>query len=106
MNEIKRIVETMKQAHDGEAWHGPSVGEALEGVSATAAARRPLGGAHTIWEIVEHVRITGEAVRSDLTGKPPAAETDWATLANANEAAWGKAVDRLKATQQALRTAV
>ena len=38
MSEVARIVEQLKQAHEGEAWHGPSVGEALHGVTAAAAA--------------------------------------------------------------------
>lgn len=106
MNEIERIVETMKQAHDGGAWHGPSVGEALDGVDAQTAARRPLEGAHTIWEIVEHVRLTGEAVRGAVTGEPADAAADWAAPAQATDAAWREALARLKTSQQALRRAV
>jgi hypothetical protein len=42
MSEIGRIVEQLRQGHEGEGWHGPSVGEALAGVTAAGAARRPI----------------------------------------------------------------
>src|SRR5438132_6307404 len=77
MSEIARIVEQLRQAHDGEAWHGPSVGEALEGVSAAGAALRPIASAHCIWEIVHHVRLTDELVRRRVTGEPATDEADW-----------------------------
>jgi uncharacterized damage-inducible protein DinB len=36
------------------AWHGPSLMRALEGVGAEQAKVRPIGGRHSIWEIVNH----------------------------------------------------
>ena len=106
MNEIGRIVEQLKQVHEGEAWHGPSVVEALDGVSASGASRRPIGAAHSIWEIVHHVRVIDEAVRTQLTGETRVDEADWPSLTDVSESAWRAAVDKLKATQKALRDAV
>jgi uncharacterized damage-inducible protein DinB len=106
MNEIGRIVEQLKQVHDGEAWHGPSVGEAIDGVAAAGAARRPIGAAHSIWEIVHHVRVTDELVRARLLGEAQADEADWPALTDLGEPAWRAAVEKLKATQRALRDAV
>jgi hypothetical protein len=106
MSEIGRIVEQLGQLHDGGAWHGPSMGEALEGLSAAGAARRPIGAAHCIWEIVHHVRVSNEQVRSHLTGESTGDEADWPTLTETGEAAWRDAVARLRAGQRALRDAV
>jgi uncharacterized damage-inducible protein DinB len=106
MNEIARIVEQLKQVHEGEAWHGPSVCEALEGVSAAGAAQRPIGEAHTIWEIVQHVRVTGDIVRRHVTGETAGDEADWPRLGVAGEPAWRAAIEQLKASQRALREAV
>jgi uncharacterized damage-inducible protein DinB len=106
MSEIARIVEQLKRAHEGEAWHGPSVAEALEGVSAAGAAKRPIGTGHSIWEIVHHVRVTEEVVRTHVTGETAPDEADWPRLTETGEAVWRAAVDRLKATQRALREAV
>jgi len=106
MSEIGRIVEQLEQAHEGEAWHGPSVGEALDGLGAAGASRRPIGAAHSIWEIVHHVRVTDELVRARVTGEAGGDEADWPAVTDLGEAAWRAAVDRLKATQHALREAV
>jgi len=106
MSEIARIVEQLKQAHEGGAWHGPSVAEALEGVSAAGAAQRPIGAAHSIGEIVQHVRATDELVRRRVAGEAPGDEADWPPAAGNGEAAWRAAVTSLAASQRALREAV
>ena len=36
------------------AWHGPSLMRALEGLDADQAKAKPIGGLHSIWEIVNH----------------------------------------------------
>jgi uncharacterized damage-inducible protein DinB len=106
MSEIARIVEQLRQGHEGEAWHGPSVGEALAGVTASGAARRPIGAAHCIWEIVRHLRATDERVRTHVTGETAGDEADWPRLTETGETAWRAAVGELEATQRALRDAV
>ena len=106
MNEITGIVEQLRQVHEGEAWHGPSVLEALAGVSAAGAAKRPLAGAHTIWEIAHHVRVTEALVCSHVTGAAAGEEADWPTVTDTSDAAWRAACDKLAATQKALRDAV
>jgi len=50
MTEIERILDQLKRAYEGNAWHGPSVREALNGVTPEQAAAHPLSGAHSIWE--------------------------------------------------------
>ena len=106
MCEIARIVEQLEQAHEGGAWHGPSVNEALEGVDAAGAAQRPIGAAHSIGEIVQHVRATDELVRRRVAGEVPGDEADWPQPAGPGEAGWRAAVEKLRATQRALRDAV
>lgn len=106
MAEIDRIVEQLKQVQEGDAWHGPSVGETIEGVDAGGAVRRPIPSAHSIWEIVHHLRVTSEGVRAHLTGGPAASEPDWPEAPETGELAWHAAVARLKAAQEALRDAV
>ena len=106
MGEIAKIVEQLKQVHEGGAWHGPSVAEALEGVSAAGAAKRPISKGHSIWELVQHVRVNDARVRAHLTGDVTAEEADWPNPTETGEAAWRAAVDGLKATQRSLREAV
>jgi len=63
--ELAREVESL--AH-GETWHGPALDELLDGVSAEAAAARPIGGGHTIWEVVLHVTAWTDVFRRRLEG--------------------------------------
>jgi hypothetical protein len=55
---------------EGEAWQGPSVLEALEGVSAKQAATHPIAGAYSIRELVLHLCGTYGSVlwRLGVTG--------------------------------------
>ena len=91
-------MDQVRRAYTGDAWHGPSVMEALSGVSAEAAAKKPIHNAHSIWELVLHMttwvkvtrrRFQGEAVQvSEAEDFPPVAET--------SEAAWRAALAGLQ----------
>ena len=98
-NEAERIADQLKRAFDGEAWHGPSLKEALEGVTARQAVARPIAGAHSIWELVAHIagwegvvarRLTGEAVGEPIEGDFPNAPSE------VSEADWAAFVTRVK----------
>jgi uncharacterized damage-inducible protein DinB len=104
--ETGRIVEQLSHTHDGGAWHGPSMAEALEGLTAADAAERPIGAAHSIWEIVHHVRVIDDQVRRQLAGEGAGDEADWASPTDTSDEAWRDAVHRLGASQRALREAV
>lgn len=65
------IVDQLRRLHDGDAWHGPSITEALEGVTARQATMRPVAGGHTIYELTGHLAAwTGEVLQR-LQGRPP-----------------------------------
>ena len=79
MSEMERIRDQLRRAYSGDAWHGPSLKELLEGVDADTASARPIADAHSIRELVLHIvawekeairRVNGEG--SDLP-----AEEDW-----------------------------
>jgi hypothetical protein len=54
--ELQRLEDQLERALEGEAWHGPSVLEILEGVSAHQAAAHPIAGPHSIWELLPLLR--------------------------------------------------
>ena len=56
--ELERLDEQLRCAFEGGSWHGPSVREALDGVTAEDAWRHPIAGAHSIWELVLHLSGT------------------------------------------------
>ena len=90
MSEIDRIADQLRRAWEGEAWHGPSVREALAGVTAGQAGARPLSDAHSIWEIVHHIGAWEDIVRRRLSGEKVDAtpEMDWPPVRDDGEAAW------------------
>ena len=109
MTEVERIEDQLRRAYEGEAWHGPSLKEALEGVTAREAAARPSGGAHSIWEIVNHIVAGEEIVRLRLAGEMARVTTEedwWPAIAETNEEAWGALLERLSVTNRELRSAV
>jgi uncharacterized damage-inducible protein DinB len=93
MREIERIQDQILRAHRGEAWHGPSLLELLEGVDETMAGARPIGGVHSIRELVAHVTAWQEEAVRRLQGRgrdlPPA--EDWP-----DPESWTALVERLK----------
>jgi uncharacterized damage-inducible protein DinB len=108
MSEAARIADQLRRAFDGEAWHGDSVVEILEGVTAARATARPIKGAHTIWELVLHIgawdgavlrRLGGAAVElSDAENFPP--------VTDASDAAWRRALAEVRRVHEKLVAAV
>jgi uncharacterized damage-inducible protein DinB len=106
--EIDRLEEQLRRVLEGEAWHGPSVLELLAGVSAAQAASHPIAGAHSIWELVLHLRSDYELVLRRLAGdgsRLTAAES-WPECPAATEENWRHAVRELELLNRELRQAV
>ena len=107
MNEGDRLVDLLQRAHDGDAWHGPSVMAALEGVDATAARARPIAAGHTIWETVFHIIAWRHEVERRVGGKAPTLpeEGDWPPVPE-HDAEWARVFKRLDASHRSLVAAV
>ena len=77
--ELSRLEEQLAKTLWGKAWHGPSVLETLEGVSAEQAAAHPIKGAHSIWELVLHLSGCYGLVlrRLDGDGRQLSESEDW-----------------------------
>ncbi len=108
MSEVERIRDQFRRAFDGEAWHGPSVLALLKGVTAAQAAARPIPGAHTIWELTQHIRAWEGACLRRLNGDPaqlPDSE-DWSDVNDHSEAAWEQTKQKLTETHQQLLEAL
>jgi uncharacterized damage-inducible protein DinB len=100
--------DQLRRSFEGDAWHGPSVREALESIDATRAAARPIGGAHSIWELVLHLGATYRVVLRRVGGESAqlTPEEDWEQLPEPTESNWRATVDRLATLNQELRDAV
>jgi uncharacterized damage-inducible protein DinB len=101
MTETSRIADQLRRSYAGNAWQGPSLREALDGVTPEVADRRASPDVHTIREIVDHVATWAAAARRfldqnyyvSLTG-----DDDWPPPVGD----WTSAVDKLAGPQQQL----
>jgi uncharacterized damage-inducible protein DinB len=103
--EIARLEDQLRWTFEGKAWHGPSVLEAVAGVTPEQAAARPIAGAHTIHELVLHLSGTYRLVLRRLKGDGTqlAPEEDWPATSSAS---WLDAVGTLKKLHAELVQAV
>ena len=108
MNEIEFIVDQLKRSYEGEAWHGPSLMEALSGVNATTATARPLQKAHSIWELVLHVANWNEVFVKRMNGGALqlSPEEDFPQIKDTSEGAWKAALDKLTSSHKNIEAAV
>lgn len=67
MSEAKRIADQLRRAVRGPAWHGDSVAEILEGVTAKQAAAVVIPGANTIHALVLHMAAWAEIALERVT---------------------------------------
>src|SRR5215467_6153749 len=110
MSETRHVRTSLGAVYKGPAWHGPSLTENLTGITAEMAAKHPIAGAHSIWEILAHVSTWEHYVASVLTeGKQYATmqgEDDWPPVKDTSEAAWKTALDHAESGHHALRAAM
>jgi len=108
VSEIKEIINELKNIHDGNAWHGSSLKDALDGIKAEQAAMRPLKQAHSIWEIAVHIegwedvflrRLKGQQISEPETG-------DFPVPAEQSGTTWKKTLEKLEKTHRELLNVV
>ena len=106
--EASRLEEQLRRALEGEAWHGPAVLELLAGLSASQAASHPIAGAHSIWELVLHLRSDYDLVLRRLAGdgRRLTAAEDWPACPESTEGNWQQTVQELTLLNRKLRQAV
>jgi len=84
------IADEIRRAMRGDAWHGPSLRELLEGVTADEAIQRPVPTGHNIWELVLHITSWANIVLRRLSGgqPEPSEGEDWPEPGERSEEHW------------------
>src|SRR5260221_8419727 len=112
MDITQLLSEQLHDAIHGEAFHGQSLLELLEGVSVQQAMAKPIPGGHSIWETLLHIRVWLELCADACDGKPIpkwpfAIEKDWpapgGTNSNPSPADWQRDVRSTFASAERLR---
>lgn len=108
MSEVQRINEQLQRAFSGGAWHGPSVQEILQNVSAQQAAIHPIPGAHSIWELVLHIAAWENAGRRRLAGDRAQLSDDenWPPVTDTSDEAWERTKQSLLEGHARLQQAI
>ena len=108
MSERRRTLDLLDRAYRAQAWHGPALLETLDGVNAAMAANRVVKGAHSIWELVDHLGSWNAIVAERLEGRKPQVTPDmnFPKTPRPTPAAWKKSLVRLAASQRKFRAAV
>lgn len=84
MNKCEEIAASYRAVTIKGAWYGPTVAELLERISAEAAVRAPVAGAHAIAELLQHLLLWNERIRKTDESHPMPkweAEKEWAEAA-------------------------
>lgn len=105
MTEIERISEQLKCSFYKGAWHGPALLEALDGVSAHQAVRKPIADAHSIWELVLHATTWIKSVDKTILNMEYTQVTDeinWPNISDQSESSWAATLDSLKMVHKKL----
>lgn len=107
------ILSTLTESYTGPAWHGPSVLEALEGVGAEVAFRKPASHRNSIWELVLHLAhgrhlLTARTLDRDVETFPRAIREPWWPISpqRGDGAAWKADLALLEKTQEQLLHAI
>ncbi len=108
MTEATRIADQLRRAFGGEAWHGDSVFEILDGVTAAQAAAHPIKNAHSIWELVLHISAWDGAVLRRMGGVAVELSDaeNFPQVTDASETAWRTALARVRRVHEELVAAV
>jgi uncharacterized damage-inducible protein DinB len=108
MSEVARIADQLRRAFDGEAWHGDSVFQILEGVTAAQAAPHPIKSAHSIWELVLHIAAWDGAVLRRLGGAAVELSDaeNFPVVTDTSDAAWHAALTGVRRGHEELVAAV
>ena len=108
MNDIETILDQLEINFRGDAWHGSSVMRLLADVSAEQAAAKPIQNAHSIWELVLHIKVWKDAPGRRLAGEAfvPTSEEDWPKVTDTGEVAWENTLKKLEASHEKLAEAV
>jgi uncharacterized damage-inducible protein DinB len=98
MPELEFIVNQLKLAFDGEAWHGPALMEVLDGIDVKTAAAHPIADAHSVWELVLHLTTWERVISRRIQGEAlmPPDEENFPQIQQPTEAEWRKALKNLR----------
>jgi uncharacterized damage-inducible protein DinB len=98
MPELEFILNQLKLAFEGEAWHGPALMEVLDGIEVKTAGAHPIADAHSVWELVLHLTTWERVISRRIQGEAlmPPDEENFPEIQKPTETEWREAVKNLR----------
>lgn len=98
------LVDEIKKAFNGDAWHGNHVMQTLNNVQPEKAFQHFIPDAHSIAEIALHLTAWTEEVCSRLNGNPAVEPEmgDWPMVSEKSTQAWEKIIFNFKIANEEL----
>ena len=108
MTHVELIADELDRALRGQAWHGSSLCELLEGMSVEEAIQRPIPAGHNIWELVMHITSWANIATRRITGGQvaPYEGEDWPHAGDMTAERWIAIQAALRQSHENLREAV
>ena len=108
MTQSEFIADEIDRALRGQAWHGPSLGELLDGMTVEDAIQRPIPAGHNIWELVMHITSWASIATRRITGGrvAPYEGEDWPHAGDMTTERWVAIRAALRQSHENLREAV
>ena len=108
MTEAERIADQLLRAFEGDTWAGRSIKSIVAEISAEQAARHPLAGSHSAWELVRHIGtwLTVAEIRLGGQVHDPTEEENFGRIADQSAAAWEEEWRELERRYRGLAEAV
>jgi uncharacterized damage-inducible protein DinB len=105
--EVGRLADQLERSFHGGAWHGPATREALTGIDAATASRRPPGSPHTIVKLVRHITfwLNADCLRI-FEGRDVDPQSDWREEGELTDEAWTRAITELEQAHEKLHAAL
>jgi uncharacterized damage-inducible protein DinB len=105
--EVGRLADQLERSFHGGAWHGPATREALNGIDAATAIRRPDGSPHTIVKLVRHITFWLNAANLRIVGgRDVDPRSDWQEDRELTDDAWARAIAELEQAHAKLHAAL
>ena len=105
MSETARIADQLRRIYEGPAWLGPNLKDLLVDIGEEHARRRPIEGAHTIWELVLHVATWFRIARERLAATEVREISDDENWPNVT-GTWQETLAMLEQEERALEDAI
>ncbi len=108
MTQSELIADELNRALRGQAWHGSSLTELLDGINFEQAIQRPIPSAHNIWELVLHITSWANIATRRITGGQvaPFHDEDWPLVGEMTPERWVAAQTALRQSHENLQEAL